>query len=209
MLLLGLNCGFGRAEIASILVGEVHLRTPHSPRQQEILDFRSTESDPLIKRVRRKSGVYAEHLLFSMTVEGVQWAMQHRRQFPGYGPEAVLIINSAGTSLDKQTKSGNANSAIPNKFLELIKRIQGDGHQISPLSFGKLRKTASQLIKRFSDGEVMGVFDAHGQPVNSDALTDAYSNRPFGKFFRAIREVETYLQPVFDEAPSQPFEVDA
>ncbi|WP_372715442.1 hypothetical protein [Novipirellula sp.] len=205
LLLMGLNCGFGRAEIASTLVGEVHLFSAHSPRHQEILDFKSTAEDSFIKRVRRKSGVYGEHILFPLTVQGIQWAMKHRRTFPGYGPHAVLVVNRAGTALDKSTKAGNTNQMIPNHFDRLIKRIRADDHDIRSLSFGKLRKTGSQLIKRFSDGEIMGVFDCHGQPVKSDALTDAYSNRPFGRVFTAIRNVQEYLQPVFAEAGNDPF----
>lgn len=205
LLLMGLNCGFGRAEIASTLVGEVHLFSAHSLRHQEILDFKSTAEDSFIKRVRRKSGVYGEHILFPLTVQGIEWAMKHRRTFSGYGNQAVLVVNRAGTALDKPTKAGNANQMIPNHFDRLIKRIQADSHDIRPLSFGKLRKTGSQLIKRFSDGEIMGVFDCHGQPVKSDALTDAYSNRPFGRVFTAIRDVQEYLQPVFADAGDAPF----
>ena len=51
----------------------------------------------------------------------------------------------------------------------------------------------------------MGVFDCHGKPVKSDSLNDAYSNRPFGRVFEAIREVEKYLEPVFKEADPAPF----
>jgi DNA-binding NarL/FixJ family response regulator len=45
----------------------------------------------------------------------------------------------------------------------------------------------------------------HGQPVATDNLTDVYSNRPFGKVFKAIREVQEYLQPVFAAAGATPF----
>ncbi|WP_339745211.1 hypothetical protein [uncultured Rubinisphaera sp.] len=87
------------------------------------------------------------------------------------------------------------NQNIPNHFLRLIKRIKEDGNDISNLSFGKLRKTATDLIKRFSDGEIAGVFDCHGSPVKTDSLSDQYSNRPFGKVFKAIREVVKYSFP--------------
>ena len=97
------------------------------------------------------------------------------------------------------------NQNIPNHFLRLIKRIKEDGNDISNLSFGKLRKTATDLIKRFSDGEIAGVFDCHGSPVKTDSLSDQYSNRPFGKVFKAIREVVKYLIPVFQEAGPKPF----
>lgn len=205
LLLLGLNCGFGRAEIASLLVGELALRKGHTPREQEILGFATTDADSFVKRIRRKSGVYGEHILFPLTVQALEWALERRQQFPGFDKSARLILNENGASLDQQTKGSNANQAIPNHFARLIQRILDDGQVIRPLSFGKLRKTASDLIKRHSDGEIAGVFDCHGEPVKTDSLSDAYTNRPFGKVFRAIRAVEAYLAPVFVEASASPF----
>ena len=52
----------------------------------------------------------------------------------------------------------------------------------------------------------MGVFDCHGQPVKTDSLNDVYSNRPFGRVFKAIKQVEEYLEPVFAEAGPAPFQ---
>ena len=63
-LLLGLNCGFGVAEIASLLVGEVVLFKGHEERHQEILGYPTTNADSFIKRIRRKNSVYGEHILF-------------------------------------------------------------------------------------------------------------------------------------------------
>ena len=57
LILLGLNCGFGAAESASLRVQELCLRTAHSKRSKEILDFNSTERDSFIKRCRGKTGV--------------------------------------------------------------------------------------------------------------------------------------------------------
>lgn len=205
LLLLGLNCGFGRAEISSLLVGEVHLHSAHSEREQEILGFPTTDADSFIKRIRRKSGVYGEHILFPMTVQGLEWAIERRKQLPGLSPSAQLILNEKGRPLNQQTKGSNTNQAIPNQFGKLIKRIQDDGQEIRDLSFGKLRKTASDLIKRHSTGEIAGVFDCHGEPVKSDSLSDVYTNRPFGKVFQAIRDVQKYLEPVFQEAGPSPF----
>lgn len=205
LLLLGLNCGFGRAEIASLLVGEVHLRKGHTLREQEILGYTTTDSDSFIKRIRRKSGVYGEHILFPLTVQALEWAMERRKQFPKFSPAARLVVSEKGTPLDQQTKGSNSNQLIPNHFARLVQRIREDGQELRPLSFGKLRKTGSDLIKRFSNGEIAGVFDCHGEPVKSDSLSDAYTNRPFGKVFQAIRTVQTYLEPVFREAGPAPF----
>jgi DNA-binding NarL/FixJ family response regulator len=48
-------------------------------------------------------------------------------------------------------------------------------------------------------------FLRHGKVVKTDDLSDLYTNRPFGKLFVALREVEKYLQPVFAAAPEIPF----
>ena len=41
--------------------------------------------------------------------------------------------------------------------------------------------------------------------MKSDELSDVHANRPFGKVFQAIRSVERYLAPVFQEAGPKPF----
>lgn len=205
LLLLGLNCGFGRAEIASLLVREVQLFQGHSKAHRAIMAFETTDDDSFVKRVRRKSGVYGEHILFPMTVEGVQWAIEQRKGFPEFGPDGRLVVSEKGTPLDRQTKSGNANQIIPNHWGRLLKRIRDDDNDIRSLSFGKLRKTGSDLVRRFSDGEVAAVFECHGTPVKNDNLSDLYTNRPFGKVFQAIRDVQEYLAPVFREAGPTPF----
>ena len=207
LLLLGINCGFGRAEIASLTIGEVFLRTAHEPRHREILGFESTDADSFTKRYRRKTGVYGEHILFTQTVAGIEWALARRRKHPGFGPDARLLVNAKGEPYDKPTAGGNPCQQIPNAFARLIRRIQesADGTSFSRRPFKMLRKTAGDLIRRHSDGEVTAVFHCRGQAVRIDDLADAYTNRPFGKVFRAIRAVEEYLQPVFEAAGEQPF----
>ena len=106
LLLLGLNCGFGRAEIATLLVGEVYLRQAHSKRHQEILGCATTHEDSFVKRVRRKSGVYGECILFPMTVAGLEWVLEKRKALLGFCREAQLILSANGTPLDRQSKRG-------------------------------------------------------------------------------------------------------
>jgi len=207
LLLLGINCGFGRAEIASLTVGEVFLRTAHEPRHQEILGFNSTDSDSFIKRYRRKTGVYGEFILFPQTVAAVEWALARRRRHPGFDDEARLLVNAQGQPYDQPTTGGNPNQQIPNRFAALIRRIQksDEGKDFVRRPFKMLRKTAGDLIRRHSDGEVAAVFHSRGQAVRIDDLADAYTTRPFGKVFRAIRAVEEYLKPMFEAAGDKPF----
>ncbi len=65
--------------------------------------------------------------------------------------------------------------------------VRKDHAAFKALSFGKLRKTAGDLVKRFSDGEVSGVFLCHGTPVPSDSLQDVYTNRPLPESFEPCR----------------------
>jgi hypothetical protein len=58
------------------------------------------------------------------------------------------------------------------------------------------------MIRKYSNGEVMGIFLLHGSPVKEDDLADVYTNRPFGKVYRAIQKVEDHLAPVFEACPN-------
>lgn len=113
-------------------------------------------------------------------------------------------MNTNGKPLDQRSSSGNPSRQIPNTFMRLQERILADENEISRLPFKYLRKTSGDLIRRFSDGEISGVFLLHGSPVKTDKLSDVYTNRPFGKVYEAIRRVEEYLQPVFAEAGDFP-----
>lgn len=205
-LLLGINCGFGAAEIASLLIGEVILFQGHEERHQEILGVRTTNADSFIKRIRRKNGVYGEFALFPQTVVAMQWALHRRHLQPESTHGPVLLLNDNGEAYNTPTISGNRNQQIPNRFADLIRRIRIDYSDFPKFSFGKLRKTAGDLVRRFSDGEIHSVFMCHGQPVATDDLTDIYSNRPIGKVFQAIGVVQEYLQPVFEAAGPNPFD---
>jgi hypothetical protein len=72
------------------------------------------------------------------------------------------------------------------------------------LSFNKLRKTAGNLVRSMSHGEVAAVFLCHGTPVKSDELLDLYTNRPFGRVFDAIDQLGERLRPLWSEVV-QPF----
>src|SRR5262249_36010231 len=69
LMLLGLNCGFGLAEIVSLRVEEVKLNKAH-PYAEDI-DIASSALDSWIMRSRRTSLVYGEWKLWPQTVRGV------------------------------------------------------------------------------------------------------------------------------------------
>ena len=206
LILLGINCGFSIAESASLLVGEIHLRTPHSSRHREVLNFESTAADSFIKRTRRKNKVYGEFWLFDLTVKGLEWALQQRKKHPNFGSDARLLLNGNGEPFDKPTANGNPNRQFANSFARLLDRVEDDGNKITRLPFKMLRKTGGELVKRFSDAEVMGVFHSRGRvEATKDEHADRYANRAFGKVFRALQQVEKYLQPMFEAAGADPF----
>ncbi len=217
LLLLGLNCGFGAAEISTLLMNQVRLSEQHP--YDEFLGFHSTSNDSFIKRLRIKTSVYGEWLLWPETVAALEWAIRRRHQqlIVTRGPDrgrnispqadSILLLSEDGTTLVKQTESGNTSSRIANIWNSgLIARVVKDNSEFPTLSFGKLRKTAGDLVRRFADGEVSSIFLCHGTPVQSDSLLDIYSNRPFGKVFDALRNVRKYLEPVFQHATEWPDE---
>jgi len=207
-LLLGLNCGFGAAEISSLQADEVHFRVAHSEDEQQTLGYQSTATDSWIKRIRRKNRVYGEFLLFPETVKTLQWALSRRQELQKQGliesGTSALLTNDKGHRFDKLTSGGNPNRQIANRFSRLKNKIKAAGQAVSNLSFGKLRKTAGNLIRKHSDGETSSVFLCHGKPVATDNLLDVYTNRPFANVFNAIRKVETELKPAFDVAAQKP-----
>lgn len=193
-MLLGLNCGFSTAEMGSLTTDEVFLNTAHP-------HFPSTSHDSWILRVRIKSGVYGEWKLWPQTVQGLQWAINRMHRLGG---EKYLLISSKGVPMNKNTRTGNKSSRIPNLWNNLLRTVLKENSAFRKLSIKYLRKTAGTMIRSASDGEIAGVFLCHGTPVKSDALADVYTNRPFDKVFKAIDEVGKRLQPMFD-AVASPF----
>lgn len=203
-LMLGLNCGFGTKEIATLTIGEIFLHQALPADEQEVFGFHSTDDDSFVSLVRNKTTIVGKYLLFGQTVKMLEWVMARRLKQRNPSPDQPAILNSKGMPLDQRSANGNPSRQIPNTFSRLHKRIIDDGNEITKLPFKHLRKTAGDLIRRFSDGEVAGVFLLHGSPVTTDKLSDVYTNRPFGKVYDAIRRVEEYLQPVFEEAGDDP-----
>ena len=60
-------------------------------------------------------------------------------------------------------------------------------------------------MRDVASGEISRVFLCHGHPVPTDDLLDLYTNRPFGKVFDALRELQEKLQPVLAAAPDDLF----
>lgn len=158
--------------------------------QAEITTLRWDEVEPgVIKRIRRKVGVYAEFALWPETEQALEWWSR---------------VRPAGSDLVMVSGEGNPYNRhrISNTWAKLRKRIERETGQPADwwLPFKHLRKTAAQLVRDASDGEVAGTFLSHGQPVASDELADVYSNRPFDKVGAALGDVRDKLKKVFKTA---------
>jgi hypothetical protein len=203
LLMLGLNCGFGAAEQGRIFLSHLYLRQahPNADLLAPLQGYESAAGDSHILMTRPKTGVYGEWLLWQQTVEAIQWGRDRREKVGGASADAPLLVTDRGTPFLKQTTGGNRGQNFNRRWADLTTRIRNDYPQFPKLSFGKLRKTAGNMVRQIADGEVAGVFLCHGRPVKTDDLIDLYTDRPFAKVFDALKQLEEKLKPVFDNAP--------
>jgi hypothetical protein len=195
IMLLALNCGFGAAELGTLLLRQI-VQGHFHPMAAEY-DFDSKPTDWFVKRIRLKNRVYGEHLLWQHTVMGLKWALDRRQAQGSAEPSSLLFVTDKGAPFFKATAGKNEGQRFANIWGGLTNRVRKDYPEFEKLSFGKLRKTGGNLIRRFADGEVAGVFLCHGKPVKSDDLSGVYTNPTFGKVFKASKVVEEYLAPMF------------
>jgi hypothetical protein len=199
LMLLGLNCGFGRAEAASLEMGEIVLRQKH-PHERDV-GLCSMPGDSWLFRVRHKTGVYGEFKLWPDTVVAIEWYLRRRKEIVASSSVTTLLVTQNGRRYDALTKGNNANFRIPNSWFSLSERITKRHADFRRLSFNKLRKTAGNLMRSAAGGEIAGVFLCHGTPVKTDELLDLYTNRPFAKVFAAIDQVGQQLRPLWATIP--------
>jgi len=203
LLLLGLNCGFDAKMIATLQPEDVHLSQKH-PHADEI-GYASSEQDSWIFRLRNKTSVYGEWKLWPITVQAIEWWIRQREQIQIVDGVTAFLVNQRGLAYDTPTAKNDRNQQIPNLWNGLTQKIRNDeDHKdFRKLSFGKLRKTAGNIIRKEGDGEVAGVFLCHGNPVKSDELLDFYTHRPFARVFETIDIVGQNLSPIWAtvEAP--------
>jgi len=206
LLLLGLNCGFKGAEQGTLRFEHLFLDKPHphAVMIREKTGFDIRPEDRFVLYSRNKSKVYGEFLLWPQTLEGLRWAAaRHRRICDRKKVESSqLLLTDQGIPFFRRTQSTKNRSQIfVNKWAGLMKRIRKDHPDFPRYSFTTLRDTAADRIRHIAGGEVAAVFLMHGKPVKKDDLLDLYTNRPFGEVFKALRQLEQDLQPIFDAAP--------
>jgi integrase len=187
LMLISLNCGFGKSEVASLEMSDILLRQRH-PREREV-GYTGTSADNWVLRIRHKSRVYGEWKLWPETVKAIDWWLQRRTAIKVSSEVTTLLVTAKGNRFDTPTKGNNPNFQIPNGWFHLTERVRKEYPEFRRLSFNKLRKTAGNFIREKAGGEVAGVFLCHGTPVRTDIQLDMYTNRPFAKVFTAIDDV--------------------
>jgi integrase len=179
LILLALNCGFSKAEIATLQPCEIIKGKSHT----------------FIKRDRRKTEVYGEWVLWPETLE----ALDYLRQFQK--PDSVyVVLNTAGGALNTKTPTGNENQVIKNHWDNLMKRVRADHPDFHVLPFKHLRKTGGNLIRHMKVKgavELAVMYLAHGERMDGgDSQLSAYTDRPWRKLHGALMRLRRSLLPV-------------
>lgn len=200
MMALALNCAFGGAEIGSLLADEVLIDRQHPYAEQLHLTSEQEVVGSWVMRNRRKTEVYGEWRLWSVSVQAIRWALAQK----GDSELPHVFLTNKGVPLDTATVANNKNAKIQNLWNKTVERIQTDLPQFQKLSFNKLRKTASNIVRHEAGPEVAALMLAHGESYAGDDLLDVYTNRPFAKLHSALHLVEARLQRIWD-AVADPF----
>lgn len=205
LLLLGLNCSFRGSESGTLEERHLFLDGSHPNEKylMTICKFQASPDDRFMLYSRNKSGVYGEYLLWPETLKAIRWGLERKRRICdklGVHLPFVLVTKDGLPFYRRTGGNKNVSQIFNNKWAKLNERIHQDYPEFRKLPFGQLRKTATDLVRHHSTGEIASVFEMHGSPTKDDLL-DLYSNRPFGGVFTALREVRATLEPVFASAP--------
>ena len=174
LIVIALNCGFAQSEWCSLRWDEVQQKG----------------DDVTIKRIRRKTHVYGEFLLWPESIEALDWFRKENKRM-GATASPYVLLSKAGEPASEQS--------IANAWASLRRRIISADSHFPKLSFKYLRKTAAQMVRDVSDGETAKVLLCHGSPVPEDELLEMYSVRSFAKCDEALKRVRAHILPVLRE----------
>ena len=179
LIMLALNCGFSKAEIATLRLDEVVESGKHT----------------FIKRARRKTGAYGEWILWPETLAALDFLARFRR-----AGEDHAVVNRAGQRLDRGGPSGNENQVIKNHWDRVCRRLLAEHPGHLRLPFKHLRKTGATMLRHLkveNAAELASMYLAHGEAADSaDSLLPAYTSRPWRKLHKALWKLRRKLLPV-------------
>lgn len=148
-LLLGLNCGFGTKEIATLTIGEIFLHQALPADEQEVFGFRSTNADSFVSLVRNKTTIVGKFLLFPQTVQMLEWALARRFKLPN------VSINS-GDFLAIMGRSGSGKST----FMNILGALDRPDSGRYILAGEEMDIASEQSLARFRNHHIGFVFQS-------------------------------------------------
>jgi len=179
LMLLALNCGFSKREIATL-------------QPEEIIERKGRS---YIGRYRTKTEVYGQWLLWPETVQALEYVRQFQKQGSRYA-----VVNKKGNPLHKGTPKGNENQVISNHWRNILDLITTDDNTFPRLSFKFLRKTGATFIRHLkipNAAELASMYLAHGEASDhKDKLLSAYTTRPWKKLHKALMRLRKKLLPM-------------
>ncbi len=197
-LYVGLNCAMGAAELGRLVVSDclLHRAHPHAAR----LGFESTGDDSFLRYFRPKTEVFGEWLLWPETTEMVRWGVERAGRM---GVDLLFTWDTGEPIYDEALK--NPQAGFANIWTRLLERVRKSHPAFPELPFGTLRDTLPDLLRRDYSDDLASLCLAHGTPSKADSLLECYSNKPFGRFHQALRQVREHFAPMF-AAVRDPFD---
>lgn len=191
LLLVGVNCAFGAAEIGRLITSEVLLNHQHEFAKR--LHFESSEQDSFVRLKRPKSKMFGEWILWQETADVLNWAIDRANQI---GTPFLAVTKTGGRIYDEKNK--NPQAATANRWSKLVRRVQKSHPEFPALPYGSLRDTLPDTLRHRGEDSLASICLAHKTAYKADNLLEAYGNKPFGRLHSAIRELRDHFEPMLD-----------
>ena len=184
-LVVGLNCAMGAAELGRLTVKDFLL--DHQHEFSKTLKFTSTKEDSFCRYFRPKSKVFGEWALWPETIKWVRWSIARANRI---GSE-VLLVDEDGRGWYREN-APNPQYVFANMWTSVTEKL----NDLPKYPFGSIRDTLPDELRQTVGDELASLCLSHGNRTGSDKLIDCYSNRPFGRLHRAIRNARKHYAPV-------------
>ena len=175
LLLLGLNCAFGAAEIGGL--------------RKSFVKFQTSEIDG----IRFKTNNSSRHKIWPETAKALQYELNRRKTLPQLDEHSeVVFLNEDGERLWRRVNGGYRNG-VAKRWNCLRERVTKDEPLFRQFGFSRLRKTAAIRMLRIADAEAASLILAHGVP-SDDKLLKNYISIPWEKLYEAQEEYRKQIR---------------
>ncbi|MFT3882491.1 MAG: hypothetical protein QM703_22915 [Gemmatales bacterium] len=188
ILVCALNFAGGAGELGRITLDEIKF--------DEVHPYADRFGIPKVKQtwfryIREKKGVFGEFVLWPETIELVKWGIARARKL---GSE-LLFCTEEGTPMYKDGTT-NAQAGFANSWRQLIDRVRKSHPDFRYLPLGSVRDTLPDIMTQRYDDTLASMLITHGTPFKGDKLLECYSNKPWGRFHKAVAELREVMLPV-------------